>query len=379
MMEVIVDTTTLHDHAAEMDSNAWTAVLAASKRGNISLSVPLVVLREAERQVRAATEDSLRSLSATAKKIRASTSRNSLEQFLSNFRAHADQDAADYLTRARNKIEENGGRILELPNVSHEEVFERAITFTQPFKRDGSGYRDSLIWLSVLDVVKNCPAGTEVLFVSGNTKDFASGDLLAPLLEAEVSEAAQGVKVRLVHKLQDLTPLLEQAKHAKSEDRGTSAPASQDIEQVEADAAVSRLSEVETAISDTIESLLWDEISTASEPGLPIEIDLPSAFQTPVLASVDPDFGTLSTQAYDVFEGDDRLIRAELTAEIEVHGVVDKYDVHALPDDVYVSNYDLNNHYSEVSTTKTVDLVFDVLQSDGGYVQNCDFIEGASV
>lgn len=63
------------------------------------------------------------------------------------------------------------------PEVPHKEVVRRAIARKRPFDSKGrNGYRDYLIWRSVLDIVEEAsimmPSET-VHFISENTKDFA--------------------------------------------------------------------------------------------------------------------------------------------------------------------------------------------------------------
>lgn len=65
----------------------------------------------------------------------------------------------------------------EYPNVPHKEVVRRAIERKKPFKANGKGgYRDYLVWRSVLDVVKESSRTmpSEIVhFISENTNDFA--------------------------------------------------------------------------------------------------------------------------------------------------------------------------------------------------------------
>lgn len=62
------------------------------------------------------------------------------------------------------------------PNVSHKEVVGVALKRRKPFKQDGrDGYRDYLVWRSVLDVVKKYSSEI-IYFVSENPKDFADDE-----------------------------------------------------------------------------------------------------------------------------------------------------------------------------------------------------------
>jgi len=89
------------------------------------------------------------------------------------------------------------GEILPYPKVPHDEVVRRDLQRKKPFKRNGSGYRDFLIWESIRRLMF---WGTErVVFVTGNTVDFGEGPLVSPDLQETISnphrlELVRGLK-----------------------------------------------------------------------------------------------------------------------------------------------------------------------------------------
>jgi hypothetical protein len=73
------------------------------------------------------------------------------------------------------------------PTVSHEDLAQAAVTRRKPFKKDGQGYQDALIWHTVLALLMDAPAA-QIAFITANTNDFFGGektslhaDLLADL------------------------------------------------------------------------------------------------------------------------------------------------------------------------------------------------------
>lgn len=93
-------------------------------------------------------------------------------------------------------LSDEGGEVtfseLPYPEIPHSDVVERLLQGKRPF-RGGSdrekGYRDYLIWLSVVEIVRDNP-GRDVIFVSENVNDFGAeadkrrtlhSDLLADL------------------------------------------------------------------------------------------------------------------------------------------------------------------------------------------------------
>ncbi len=62
-----------------------------------------------------------------------------------------------------------GGEILETPKVDVEKIAERSLKRIKPFTKSDKGFRDTLIWLSTLDLVQE---DTRVSFITANTNDF---------------------------------------------------------------------------------------------------------------------------------------------------------------------------------------------------------------
>lgn len=58
------------------------------------------------------------------------------------------------------------------PNISHKEVVKRALDRKKPFKANGAGYRDFLVWSTVLEVARSY-AGETIHFITENTQDFS--------------------------------------------------------------------------------------------------------------------------------------------------------------------------------------------------------------
>lgn len=75
------------------------------------------------------------------------------------------------------KLKEIHAHILDYPQISHQKVVQRALERRKPFNEKGAGYRDTLIWESILELISIEPIGT-IALISANTKDFAEQDEL---------------------------------------------------------------------------------------------------------------------------------------------------------------------------------------------------------
>lgn len=128
-------------------SNDLKLVLAEAKRGTFELIVSSLVVEETINKRQEAARESLRRLR----------------------RAHADLASAGAKIDAFNvdlelveqRIRESvlalfsqpGCRIQPLPTVAHESLVQRALDRRKPFAINGVGYRDALLWESVLCLV----------------------------------------------------------------------------------------------------------------------------------------------------------------------------------------------------------------------------------
>lgn len=83
----------------------------------------------------------------------------------------------------------HNGLILEPPDVSVPLLLERSIKRRKPFNQGDKGFRDTLIWLNTLQLVKE---HHRVSFISANTTDYAKGDSLHPDLEEDLTSVLPG-------------------------------------------------------------------------------------------------------------------------------------------------------------------------------------------
>ena len=93
--------------------------------------------------------------------------------------AKIQADMESYPDDLRERLASLGFEIVPVPNIPHIEIAERSAERRAPYVAGASdprqipkdGYRDTLIWLTVMDVAKSNP-DAEVWFVSTNNKDF---------------------------------------------------------------------------------------------------------------------------------------------------------------------------------------------------------------
>lgn len=111
---------------------------------------------------------------------------------------------AAYRSALVTKMEAAGARFLEYPTVSHEEVVQRLIQQRLPFlyEKDDEGYRDALVWESVLEHARNTTES--IAFLSLDRTAFAGPDGLHDDLIRDMQlQAIEPGRITLFSEFQD--------------------------------------------------------------------------------------------------------------------------------------------------------------------------------
>jgi hypothetical protein len=86
-------------------------------------------------------------------------------------------------------------RVIQLDKSIVEKAVERAAYRQPPYKENGDGMRDAIIWLQVLDYCKERKINEPVAFISLNTHDFASQDKVTLRTELKKDVEDCGIKL----------------------------------------------------------------------------------------------------------------------------------------------------------------------------------------
>lgn len=170
-MRLVLDSSVITERDWHLSGPAAQALLAASRRGRLRLVVPELVIREVVNSHRERERALSHKLDDTRAKLRRLQGARSADV------PHPDDhpprndaygsDLRDQLARAR-------AHIPEIPEATHEELVTRALGRRRPFDKQGrAGYRDALIWHTVLEVVTR---GEQTALATDNRSDFADED-----------------------------------------------------------------------------------------------------------------------------------------------------------------------------------------------------------
>jgi predicted nucleic acid-binding protein len=246
------------------------------------------------------------------------------------------------------------GKILPLPKTSTQELIDRALSRRKPFNSKGEGFRDVLIWETIIELVQkdDCEG---IALITDNTTDFSNGDGLHKHLIDDLSDLdIDANKVILFTSLENF--IISQV-----------LPALDELNDIKDGLKAGNLESIN--LENISEQFLWDLISG-------YEID-PNCL--PKYSEENSDiFLSGGTSDYEIiFENlsvkrlsrDELLISIDYELECEIDLVAPKWDVFTYEFSELgfcVIDLDWNNHYSmaviELPFRITVRFVFNESQ-----------------
>jgi hypothetical protein len=165
MISIVIDSNVIRD-SPYLSRSEWSSLFEKRYEWGVELLVPDVVLMESTKVV---PEEWGRQRDAL-KKVKVGAF--GLQDDLNNMVQRIDDQIVGYEQELTSRLSELDIRVLSTPEIPHMEIAYRASRRKAPYHEgDKDGYRDTLIWFTVLEVAKNNP-NHEVWLVSNNTKDF---------------------------------------------------------------------------------------------------------------------------------------------------------------------------------------------------------------
>jgi hypothetical protein len=170
-MRVLLDSSVLTEGDWGLTGAAAQALLAASERNRLRLIVPEIVIREVTNSQGEREQTAINKVNSEQRKLRRLQNHFSIDPPAVTTPAPV-RDA--YAEQLRQRLEEARVQTPALPDLPHDQVVDRALGRRRPFDSEGrKGYRDTLIWLNVLDLL--CE-GEELLFVTDDGDFLAKDD-----------------------------------------------------------------------------------------------------------------------------------------------------------------------------------------------------------
>lgn len=191
-VRVVVDTNVL-SHGSGLNDRSLTGLQDLAREG-ASVIVPAPVVLELARHLADSYRKARQALKPALATQRALGLRTpSLEECLGD----PGRDWEGELRSALSRF----ATLPAMPNVPHERLVRRDLGREHPFKESGAGYRDALIWESVIDAAE---PGLRTAFVTANHRDFGTGSPDHPITK----DLPQEMTVAVLGKLSDVRPWL---------------------------------------------------------------------------------------------------------------------------------------------------------------------------
>jgi PIN domain len=360
---VVVDTTAIRADM-RLAGASWDQTFALARRGALQLHIPKVVMLEAVRHY-------ARETAAVEKEVRkawAKLARFEVDldpKFQEDLVQKLTQEAAEYEKVLNAKLAVAQVSILPFPQVSHDDLVERDLSGRKPFSPTGKGYRDALIWESIVKLCSRLTDADTLIFVTNNSTDFCHGaeSTVAPELLADLPTGLR------VLRYPDLKSMLGQYEWPNE------APPTPDLKE-----RPSLAEQMKHAIASACDRLTGNEIEDPDSPdprGWSLAFDfgdwpLPRGLETISVESVEPDLAGISWEVYDADET--RLLgKAYVDATVVLDGYMSHADYYAQEEDVEVHDPDWNEHFAWVYIQRPIRLTFDVyITPDLGAVEHAE-------
>ena len=371
---VVVDTSTIFDDLRLRRLN-WMQLLALCANGEIRLVLPHAVVRESVRHWNRQADQAAKDTLANFKKLKG------LGLDVAEWPALGAVDAVEHEQYLKERLTKVGAELYDLPgSATIEDLLQRDLQERKPFAASGKGFRDTLNWMTILEVAAEPDVG-QIYWVSKDSGDFSDGQgELHPDLVGDLNQPDQVIWVRAIGDLlkrPEFAPLVAglAASPQELEEYLTSSLISAGT------SAVPQTTDdfIRDALVDAAERLVGASVespySAYESSGIFDDFGLPSEVDDVTIEYVDANPESVSWTVYESFDDTTLLVEATMEASLSFEGFADKFDaLHA--EDFEVLDFDWNDHVSHVGFSHDAILKFQLRVEEGVGVDSVE-LEGA--
>lgn len=159
-----------------LQSTNFKLLFESAKKGDVKIYIPEVVLDEVVNKYGKRLKDSQRKIDSELKthnKLSREQEKNPITQ------KKIEKSVLEYQKHLQQVIKENSIEIIKYPKTDHKFLANKAINKLKPFNANEKGYRDSLIWENIKELLtenESAVSQPELVFISNNYKDFATSE-----------------------------------------------------------------------------------------------------------------------------------------------------------------------------------------------------------
>lgn len=171
-MDIILDTNIFRSDIS-LKSTDFDVLMDYLERTDSNLVMPQVILDETKNLYKKTLIERLDNLDKANNKLKSTLLRESTE--ISTPAIDIEVEVEKYIKFIKKRLKISDEKVLPYQNDLLPEISKRAIERIKPSGKDGQGFRDTLIWLSIKNYAKSCHE-KQVIFISLNTSDFANSN-----------------------------------------------------------------------------------------------------------------------------------------------------------------------------------------------------------
>lgn len=347
MNHIIIDTNVIHLDFKLNKARIVTLCNTSTILGH-EIFIPEVVIDEIVKQYDEKAEEYINSFNTALKKLSdLSTSpitQTSIDAkgFISNYR-----------NELNNRIKQLGIGIIPYPNTGHKIMVARELGKKKPFKDSTKGYRDALIWDSVMEHTQKYSSNCGIIFLTANSKDFADKDkkgLHTDLIADCISNGIPPTSIRLVTDIQNFidNEIILRSTELKEK-----------FNQLQQDGGLGDIDFIQL-IQDYISKDMLDNLISSNDfdsyPGY-----APGLYENPEISSIEKvscSFNTIREISSDTI-----LIQSEVSVQVDLDCFIFRADLPLIDDSKFptIIDYEWNDHYVLASDSATFKFQFNIL------------------
>lgn len=160
-MKIVIDTNIIYGDFFLKKAQIISLCETASRCG-IEIYVPEVVIAEIINQYREKLEEICHKVNECIRGIDQIAPQYTFNNPFSD--VVKNNLLKEYGAHLRNRINELGIKIIPYSQISHKDLVKRDLARKRPFQNSGKGYRDALIWESVLDIMQHTEIPPAIVF-----------------------------------------------------------------------------------------------------------------------------------------------------------------------------------------------------------------------
>lgn len=347
MNHIIIDTNVIHLDFKLNKARIVTLCNTSTILGH-EIFIPEVVIDEIVKQYDEKAEEYINSFNKALQKL-SDLSTSPITQtpidtkgFISNYR-----------NELNNRIKQLGIGIIPYPNTGHKIMVARELGKKKPFKDSTKGYRDALIWDSVMEHTQKYSSNCGIIFLTANSKDFADKDkkgLHTDLIADCISNGIPPTSIRLVTDIQNFidNEIILRSTELKEK-----------FNQLQQDGGLGDIDFIQL-IQDYISKDMLDNLISSNDfdsyPGY-----APGLYENPEISSIEKvscSFNTIREISSDTI-----LIQSEVSVQVDLDCFIFRADLPLIDDSKFptIIDYEWNDHYVLASDSATFKFQFNIL------------------